>query len=91
MQQTKKYAKIWAIWVILAPWMPGCATQPSPPMTCSCAAPEVTRCRPPERPAGLSTQADLLSAYVDALSAWAACNAQIEALIDYYEKMGRVE
>lgn len=60
-------------------------------MTCSCAVPEVMRCRPPERPAGLATQTDLLGAYVDALSAWAACSAQIEALIDYYEKVEHVE
>jgi hypothetical protein len=47
----------------------------------------VTRCRPPERPDGLATQADLLRAYVGALAAWAECDAQVRALIDYYETL----
>lgn len=88
MRQKQKYAKISALLTALAAsWIPGCATSPSGPTTALCAAPSVTRCRPPERPGELVTQADLLRAYVGALAAWAECDAQVRALIGYYETL----
>lgn len=88
MRLKRKYAKISALLTALAAsWIPGCATSPPGPTIALCAAPSVTRCRPPERPGELVTQADLLRAYVGALAAWAECDAQVSALIEYYETL----
>lgn len=47
--------------------------------------PIVTPCDRPLPPARLETQADLLRAYVNALAAWAACSAEVDKVIEYYE------
>jgi len=49
--------------------------------------PIVRRCQPPPDPGRLETQADLLLAYIDALSAWKACSLEIERIIQYYEEI----
>lgn len=47
----------------------------------------VAPCLPPREPARLETQADLLTAYIDALAAWASCRAEVEKIRRYYEIM----
>lgn len=47
----------------------------------------IRRCQPPPEPGRLETQADLLLAYIDALSAWKACSLEIERIIQYYEEI----
>lgn len=47
----------------------------------------VAPCLPPREPAHLETQADLLTAYIDALAAWASCRAEVEKIRRYYEIM----
>lgn len=82
----RKYLWTLAIW-ILASLTQACAPSRSMPTTASCAAPPITPCRAPIRPAHLETQADLLSAYIDALAAWAECRAEVEKVRNYYESL----
>lgn len=66
---------------------PACAPQRSTPTTALCVPPPVTPCRIPIRPEHLETQADLLTAYIDALAAWAECRAEIEKIRSYYDEL----
>lgn len=47
----------------------------------------IAPCLPPREPVRLETQADLLTAYIDALAAWASCRAEVEKVRRYYEIM----
>lgn len=88
----KPHAQIWrATWELLwtaAFLTTACASSPGPHITAHCVpAPMVTPCQPPREPVRLETQADLLTAYIDALAAWASCRAEVEKVRRYYEIM----
>ena len=92
----KPHAQIWpgksVLSSILAVSITPCASSPAPRITAHCVpAPMVAPCLPPREPVRLETQADLLTAYIDALAAWASCRAEVEKIRRYYEIMEGTE
>lgn len=72
------------ILLALSPFVTACAPSPAPHTINSCVPPAVTPCPPPPRPTTMETEAELLAAYIDALSAWAVCRAEVEKIRNYY-------
>ena len=91
-RKSKRHGPIWCtIWALLwtaAASTIGCASSPAPRIEAPCVPPPiVSPCQPPPEPVRLETQADLLAAYIDALTAWAVCRTEVEKIGLYYTLM----
>lgn len=86
-KKRQKFAEI--VLALMPSLMVACASSQSRPTEPPffAARPVVRPCQPPREPARLDTQGDLLTAYLDALSAWAACRLEVEKIRIFYTEI----